>query len=109
MDFILGTARFVAPRAVEIRTRTGHTRRIRGTDFVNTAPTAPAAPALPAIGQPAVWTSETSIVKIGLLSTCPMGRGGESPPGEVERDVPPVIAPDARGEPDLADDLAEAV
>jgi pyruvate/2-oxoglutarate dehydrogenase complex dihydrolipoamide dehydrogenase (E3) component len=59
MDFILGTAHFVAPRTVEIRTRDGVTRRIRGRDVVIDTGTAPAVPDLPGIGQADVWTSET--------------------------------------------------
>ena len=42
MDFVLGTARFVAPRTVEIRTRNGGIRRIRGSDVVINPPSWPA-------------------------------------------------------------------
>jgi pyruvate/2-oxoglutarate dehydrogenase complex dihydrolipoamide dehydrogenase (E3) component len=59
MDFILGTARFVAPRTVEIRTRNGGTRRIRGDDVVINTGTPPAVPDLPGIREADVWTSET--------------------------------------------------
>ena len=68
MDFILGTAHFVAPRTVEIRTRNGDTRRIRGTDVVINTGTTPAVPDLPGIGEAAVWTSET-ILQLNRLPT----------------------------------------
>src|SRR5512132_4585595 len=35
------------------------------------------------------------------------GPGGDAPAGEVEGHVPPVVAPHAGGQADLADDLAE--
>jgi pyruvate/2-oxoglutarate dehydrogenase complex dihydrolipoamide dehydrogenase (E3) component len=59
MDFILGIARFVAPRTVEIRTREGDTRRICGSDVVINTGTTPRVPDLPGIREAAVWTSET--------------------------------------------------
>jgi hypothetical protein len=37
------------------------------------------------------------------------GPGGDAPAGEVEGQVPPVVASHAGGQPDLPDDLAEPV
>src|SRR5919204_2590897 len=54
------------------------------------------------------WSMKSkSIQKIGLPSAWPMGRGGGAAAGEVEGHVPPVVAADAGGQPDLPDDLAD--
>jgi pyruvate/2-oxoglutarate dehydrogenase complex dihydrolipoamide dehydrogenase (E3) component len=59
MDFVLGTARFVADRTVEIETRGGGTRVVRGRDVVINTGTAPAQPQLDGIVAAQVWNSET--------------------------------------------------
>ncbi|HEX5906756.1 MAG TPA: FAD-dependent oxidoreductase [Propionibacteriaceae bacterium] len=59
MDFILGTARFIAPRTVEARTRDETIRLLRGTDVVINTGTMPAIPDLPGITESRPWTSET--------------------------------------------------
>jgi pyruvate/2-oxoglutarate dehydrogenase complex dihydrolipoamide dehydrogenase (E3) component len=59
MDFILGTARFIGPRTVEIKTHNGDLRLLRGTDVVINTGTTPALPDLPGVAESAVWTSET--------------------------------------------------
>ncbi|MEV0695723.1 FAD-dependent oxidoreductase [Streptomyces sp. NPDC050388] len=59
MDFILGTARFVGERTVEIRTNDGTTRVVRGRDVVVNTGTTPAVPALPGVTEAEVWNSET--------------------------------------------------
>jgi len=59
MDFILGTARFIAPRTVEVETRDETIRLLRGTDVVINTGTTPAVPDLPGITESRVWTSET--------------------------------------------------
>jgi probable pyridine nucleotide-disulfide oxidoreductase len=59
MDFILGTARFIAPRTVEVETRDETIRLLRGTDVVINTGTTPAIPDLTGIRESRVWTSET--------------------------------------------------
>jgi pyruvate/2-oxoglutarate dehydrogenase complex dihydrolipoamide dehydrogenase (E3) component len=59
MDFILGTARFVAPRTAEVETYDGHFRLLRGTDVVINTGTTPVIPDLPGTAESMVWTSET--------------------------------------------------
>jgi probable pyridine nucleotide-disulfide oxidoreductase len=59
MDFILGTARFIAPRTVEVETRDETIRLLRGTDVVINTGTTPAIPDLTGIRASRVWTSET--------------------------------------------------
>jgi pyruvate/2-oxoglutarate dehydrogenase complex dihydrolipoamide dehydrogenase (E3) component len=59
MDFILGTARFIAPRTAEVETHQGDVRLLRGTDVVINTGSTPAIPDLPGIAESAVWTSET--------------------------------------------------
>lgn len=44
MDFVLGTARFVAPRTVEIEVSDGATRRVRGRRVLINTGTTPAVP-----------------------------------------------------------------
>lgn len=58
MDFVLGTARFVADRTVEVETADGRTRRLRGRDVVVNTGTTPAAPPVAGIVDAAVWSSE---------------------------------------------------
>ncbi|MCE3275032.1 MAG: mercuric reductase [Propionibacteriaceae bacterium] len=59
MDFILGTARFIAPRTVEVETRNEPIRLLRGTNVVINTGTAPTIPDLAGISESRVWTSET--------------------------------------------------
>ncbi|GIF00902.1 dihydrolipoyl dehydrogenase family protein [Paractinoplanes rishiriensis] len=59
MDFVLGTARFIAERTVEIQTRTGRTRTVRGHDVVINTGTVPAPPRLDGVVEAQVWNSET--------------------------------------------------
>jgi pyruvate/2-oxoglutarate dehydrogenase complex dihydrolipoamide dehydrogenase (E3) component len=59
MDFILGTARFFAPRTVEIETHDGDLRLLRGTDVVINTGTTPALPDVPGVAESAALTSET--------------------------------------------------
>jgi probable pyridine nucleotide-disulfide oxidoreductase len=59
MDFILGTARFIAPRTVEVETRDETIRLLRGTDVVINTGMTPAIPDLTGITESSVWTSET--------------------------------------------------
>jgi pyruvate/2-oxoglutarate dehydrogenase complex dihydrolipoamide dehydrogenase (E3) component len=59
MDFILGTARFLAPRTVEIETHKGDSRLLRGTDVVINTGTTPALPDVPGVAESAALTSET--------------------------------------------------
>jgi len=59
MDFVLGVARFVGQRTVEIKTRDGATRLVRGRDVVINTGTTPAMPDLPGFAASDVWNSET--------------------------------------------------
>jgi probable pyridine nucleotide-disulfide oxidoreductase len=59
MNFISGTARFIAPRTVEIKTHNGDARLLRRTDVVINTGTTPALPDLPGVAESAIWTSET--------------------------------------------------
>jgi pyruvate/2-oxoglutarate dehydrogenase complex dihydrolipoamide dehydrogenase (E3) component len=59
MNFISGTARFIAPRTVEIKTHNGDARLLRGTDVVINTGTTPALPDLPGVAESAIWTPET--------------------------------------------------
>lgn len=66
MDFIMGTARFVGPRTVDVTVNEGGTRTLRGADVVVNTGTMPALPDLPGIGEADVWTSE-SILRLDRL------------------------------------------
>ncbi len=59
MDFILGTARFIAPRTAEIKVHDGSIRLLRGTDVVVNTGTTPRMPDLPGVTESGVWTSES--------------------------------------------------
>lgn len=59
MDFILGTARFIGPRTVQIKTHKGDSRLLRGTDVVINTGTTPALPDVPGVAESAALTSET--------------------------------------------------
>lgn len=58
MDFILGSARFTAPRTVEVATDAGRTRLLRGTEVVINTGTRPVVPAIDGIDTVAVMTSD---------------------------------------------------
>jgi len=59
MDFVLGTARFVGERTVQIETADGAVRTVRGRDVVINTGTEPAVPDLPGLDGVGAWTSET--------------------------------------------------
>src|SRR3954471_22406672 len=59
MDFLMGTARFVAERTVEVALNGSGTRTIRGREVVIDTGTTPALPDLPGLAQAAPWTSES--------------------------------------------------
>lgn len=65
MDFIMGTARFVAERTVEVATTDGR-RLLRGRDVVINTGTTPALPDLPGLADAEVWTTE-SILELERL------------------------------------------
>lgn len=66
MDFMMGTARFVAPRTVQIATNDGAIRVVRGKDVVVNTGTTPALPNVPGVAESDVWTS-ASILRLDLL------------------------------------------
>ncbi|WP_308467785.1 dihydrolipoyl dehydrogenase family protein [Rathayibacter soli] len=59
MDFILGEAKFVAPRTVEVAVNDGGTRRLRGSDVVVNLGTEPLLPDIKGLAESAVQTSNT--------------------------------------------------
>ncbi|HEX5510533.1 MAG TPA: FAD-dependent oxidoreductase [Actinomycetales bacterium] len=59
MEFLLGVARFVDQRTVQVKTRDGATRVVRGRDVVVNTGTTPAMPDLPGVAESGVWNSET--------------------------------------------------
>ena len=74
MDFVKGTARFIAERTVEIALNDGTTRRVRGAKVLINTGTAPSAPAIEGLAEVPHWTSEdllalpelpTSLVVLG--------------------------------------------
>jgi pyruvate/2-oxoglutarate dehydrogenase complex dihydrolipoamide dehydrogenase (E3) component len=75
MDFVLGTARFIADRTVEIATAGGRTRVVRGRDVVINTGTVPAVPSLPGLDEADVWTSET-ILHLGRMPETLLVVGG---------------------------------
>ena len=58
MDFVKGTARFVAERTVEITLTDGSTRRVRGARVLINTGTTPSVPAIEGLGGVPYWTSE---------------------------------------------------
>ncbi|MFD1506808.1 mercuric reductase [Georgenia yuyongxinii] len=75
MDFILGTARFVGERTVEVSTAGGGTRRLRGRDVVINTGTTPAHPDLPGLADARPWDSE-SILRLERLPNSIVVLGG---------------------------------
>lgn len=59
MDFVLGTARFVAERTVEVALDDGGTRTLRGADTVINTGTRPAVPEIPGLAEAGFLTSDT--------------------------------------------------
>ena len=58
MDFVRGTAQFVAPRTVEIALNDGGRRRVRGVRVLINTGTAPAVPPIEGLADVPHWTSE---------------------------------------------------
>lgn len=58
MDFVKGTARFVAERTVEIALTDGSTRRVRGATVLINTGTTPSVPPLEGLDRVPFWTSE---------------------------------------------------
>ena len=58
MDFVKGTARFVAERTVEITLTDGSTRRVRGARVLINTGTTPSVPAIEGLEGVPYWTSE---------------------------------------------------
>lgn len=75
MDFVMGGARFVAERTVEIDVNGGGTRRIRGRDVVVNTGTSPSLPPLEGISDVGVWDSE-SILRLADLPDSLVVLGG---------------------------------
>ncbi len=75
MDFVLGTARFVAERTVQITPADGDVRVVRGRDVVINTGTVPAVPDLPGVDDADVWTSE-SILRLERLPETLLVVGG---------------------------------
>ncbi|MFF3562520.1 dihydrolipoyl dehydrogenase family protein [Streptomyces sp. NPDC002574] len=59
MDFVLGRARFVAERTVEVALNDGGTRVLRGADAVINTGTVPHVPGIPGLAEAGALTSET--------------------------------------------------
>jgi probable pyridine nucleotide-disulfide oxidoreductase len=76
MDFILGTARFMGERTVEIATNDGATRVVRGRDVVINTRTLPAVPVLSGVAEAGVWNSETILRLESLPETLLILGGG---------------------------------
>jgi probable pyridine nucleotide-disulfide oxidoreductase len=76
MDFVLGTARFVGERTVEITATDGTRRAVRGRDVLINTGTVPAVPALPGLDVADAWTSETILRLERLPETLVIVGGG---------------------------------
>ncbi|WP_371152089.1 dihydrolipoyl dehydrogenase family protein [Buchananella felis] len=61
LDFVLASARFVAPRTVEFTDAAGATRRVRGRRVVINTGATPAIPSLPGLEEVDYFTSETML------------------------------------------------
>lgn len=75
IDFVLGTARFVAPWTAQITTRDGARRTVRGREVVVNTGTEPAVPDLPGAAESGVLTSE-SILRLEKLPDSLLVLGG---------------------------------
>jgi pyruvate/2-oxoglutarate dehydrogenase complex dihydrolipoamide dehydrogenase (E3) component len=58
MDFVMGSARFVGERTVEVELDDGGTRTLRRRDVLINTGTTPAMPDIPGFAQADAWTSE---------------------------------------------------
>jgi probable pyridine nucleotide-disulfide oxidoreductase len=76
MDFILGTARFVAERTVAVTNRDGTRRLIRGREVVINTGTTPTVPTVAGIEDAEVWNSETILALHRLPETLLVLGGG---------------------------------
>jgi len=75
MDFVLGRARFIGERTVEISARSGAGRIVRGRDVVINTGTTPALPRLDGLAEAEVWNSET-ILRLQRLPETLLVLGG---------------------------------
>ncbi|WP_127126171.1 NAD(P)/FAD-dependent oxidoreductase [Georgenia sp. SYP-B2076] len=75
MDFIMGTARFVGQRTVEVAVNDGGTRVLRGRDVLVNTGTTPATPDLPGLAEADAWDSE-SILRLESLPESIVVLGG---------------------------------
>src|SRR4051812_21652539 len=75
MDFLMGTARFVAERTVEVALNGGGSRTIRGREVVINTGTTPALPDLPGLNEVQPWTSE-SVLRLQRLPASILILGG---------------------------------
>ena len=76
MDFVKGTARFVAERTVEITLTDGSTRRVRGARVLINTGTTPSVPAIEGLGGVPYWTSEDLLALPELPSRLVVLGGG---------------------------------
>ncbi|CAM3048224.1 NAD(P)/FAD-dependent oxidoreductase [Actinomyces slackii] len=75
MDFVLGTARFIAERTVEIDVEGGPVRRVRGARVLINTGTAPSVPPIEGLEQVRYWTSE-DLLTLPALPTSLVVLGG---------------------------------
>ena len=76
MDFVKGTARFVAERTVEITLTDGSTRRVRGARVLINTGTTPSVPAIDGLEGVPYWTSEDLLALPELPSRLVVLGGG---------------------------------
>ena len=76
MDFVKGTARFVAERTVEITLTDGSTRRVRGARVLINTGTTPSLPAIEGLEGVPYWTSEDLLALPELPSRLVVLGGG---------------------------------
>ncbi|HEY9478096.1 MAG TPA: FAD-dependent oxidoreductase [Microbacteriaceae bacterium] len=76
MDFILGEAKFVAPRTVEVALDGGSARVLRGSDVVVNLGTEPLLPAIEGLAESAVQTSNTLLTLEALPESIIVLGGG---------------------------------
>ena len=76
MDFVKGTARFVAERTVEITLTDGSTRRVRGARVLINTGTTPSVPAIEGLEGVPYWTSEDLLALPELPSRLVVLGGG---------------------------------
>ncbi len=76
MDFIMGEARFVAPRTVEVALNDGGVRTLRGADVVLNLGTEPVLPEIEGLAESRVQTSETFLSLESMPSSIIVLGGG---------------------------------